>query len=756
MKTKLKNVLGSVVRKPRQLLTILLPLALFAAGWWFGLPDESSGEMVVAGESDEVWTCSMHPQIRQPNPGLCPICEMDLIPLQDSGEGGIREVSVSPEAAALLDLQVSPVIRSTAVAGISLFGRVAYDERRISTITSRIGGRIDRLLVDFTGALVRKGDHLAEIYSPEIYVAQREVIEATKALRNQSSNASDPVRQTRRRLLNAAREKLRLLQLSEEQIDEIAAQEHPSDRITIRSPQDGVVVDKAVDLGSYVKTGDRLFKVADLSTVWLVLEAYESDLPWIRYAQDVAFSLEALPGEEFHGRVAFIDPDINPNTRVTKVRVNVANPGQKLKPGMFARAHVESRMTGGGKVLDPSLEGKWISPMHPEIMKDEPGTCDICGMPLVPAAELGFVAQVGEGGELPLLVPSSAVLETGERAVVYVRLPEKVEPTFEGREVVLGSKVGSQFIVESGLSEGELVVTQGAFKLDSELQIKAKPSMMNPNAGLMIVPAHSAPEDLAGQWEPVLRSLARLQGAHTAGPADEAMSEMVRAIESVDQATFQPDTLKLWREFSNRLLNGLTIARRRLPENVDEAARIATRSTEEAGRYLGLSSHTQAPLMVDPAIAESLEKVIDAYLPLSKALVDGASDKAGIAAREFSTASGQLTLPGDAQYLQDKADKLAAESDIGKQREFFEEISNRLISLVRTHGLDEVGSAYVVHCPMAAEGEGADWISNVPEVLNPYFGDAMLNCGSVTATLSLGEKPPMKKMEDMKNHNHGQ
>lgn len=755
MKSRIKSVLGSLIRTPRKFLTILLPLTLFAAGWWFGLPSEKPKEEVTDGESTQIWTCSMHPQIRQPNAGLCPICEMDLIPLQDSGGGGIREVSISSEAAALLNLQVSPVIRSAAVADVSLFGRVAYDERSISAITSRIGGRIDRLFVDFTGAMVRKGDHLAEIYSPEIYVAQREVIAATKAIRKQSANSADPVRQTRLRLLNAAREKLRLLQLSEEQIDEIASKEKPSDRITIRSPQDGIVVGKSVDLGSYVKTGDSLFNVADLSNVWLILEAYESDLPWLRYAQDVAFTIEALPGEEFHGRVAFIDPNINPVTRVTEVRVNVKNPGRKLKPGMFARAKVESRMTNQGKVIDPSMEGKWISPMHPEIVKDGPGKCDICGMSLVPAVELGFISKTNQQSDLPLLVPASAVLQTGERAVVYIRIPEEVDPTFEGREIVLGPKLGKQFIVESGLGEGELVVSQGAFKLDSELQIKAKPSMMNPNAGLVEAPANSAPEDLAGQWEPVLRSLARLQSADSPAPAEDAITGMKRAIESVDQSTFQPDTLKLWGEFSNRLLNGLEIAGRRLPKDVQQSARIATRSVEEAGRYLGLPSHTEIPSKIDPALAGELKKMIKAYLPLSEALANDAPETAQAAAHKFVDATKGVSLTEDAKYLQENARDLAAQDDIKRQRALFQNISNKLILLVRSFGLDQVGSAYVVHCPMAANGTGGDWISNVPEVLNPYFGDAMLNCGSVTATLSLGEKSPMKKMEGMENHNHG-
>ncbi|MGJ8677051.1 MAG: efflux RND transporter periplasmic adaptor subunit [Akkermansiaceae bacterium] len=759
MKAKTKKILQSIIQKPRKLLTILLPLALFGAGWWFGLPDAEPATDVVAEESNEVWTCSMHPQIRQPNFGICPICEMDLIELQDSGEGGIREISVSPEASALLNLQVSPVIRSTAAAQVSLFGRIAYDERRVSTITSRIGGRIDRLFVDFTGARVRKGDHLAEIYSPEIYVAQRELIQATKSVKNQTSS-SDIVRKTRMSLLNAAREKLRLLELSEDQIDAISQKTEPSDRITIRSPQDGIVVGKSVNQGTYVKTGDSLFKVADLSAVWLIMEAYESDLPWLRYAQDISFTVEAMPGEEFHGRIAFIDPDLDPVTRVAKVRVNVENPNQTLKPGMFASAHVESRITGSGNVLDPSLEGKWISPMHPEIIKDRPGKCDICGMDLVPAAELGFISQAGESESLPLLIPASAVLQTGERSVVYVRLPEKNEPTFEGREIVLGSKVGKQFIVENGLSEGELVVSQGAFKLDSELQIKAKPSMMNPNAGLEELPADSAPEELSGQWDPVLRSLARLQSAKDPDSAEEALEGMVSAIKAVDQSALQPDTLQLWGEFSNRLLNGLIIAQRRLPQEIEQASRIATRSTEEAGRYLGLSSRTEIPNQSDPAIAESLKHLIDAYLPLSKALADDDPEKAKAAAKEFGRHSNMFSLKEDADYLQQNAKDLAAIDDIAKQRLVFQNISNRLIALIRSHGLDAVGSAYVVHCPMVSDGKGGDWISRVAEVVNPYFGDMMLNCGSVTATLSLGEKqppPPSKeKMQDMKGHDHSQ
>ncbi|GAA5483169.1 efflux RND transporter periplasmic adaptor subunit [Haloferula sargassicola] len=501
---------------------------LFLFGWWFGTP--ATGEKHIHTESDTLWTCSMHPQIRQPNPGLCPICNMDLIPLEEGAATGPREIVLTSEAVALLDLRTAPVVRAPAQAEVRLFGRIDYDERRISTITSRVAGRLDRLFVDYTGALVRQGDHLAEIYSPDLMVAQRELIEARRSLENNPSGAA---RDTRRRLLEAAREKLRLLQFSEQQIAEIENSETPSDHLTLYAPQSGVVTAKLANEGQYVKTGDPLFKVADLSTVWLKLEAYESDLQWLRYAQDVRFTVEALPGRTFHGPIAFIDPEIDPMRRVAKVRVNVDNPDLALKPGMFAEAVARSSVTANGRALDPSLAGKWISPMHPEIVKDGPGQCDICGMDLVPAEELGFIPDA-KGAPEPLLVPASAVLRTGQRAVVYVKLKEAGH--YEGREILLGPKVGERFIVEGGLEEGELVVVHGAFKLDSELQIQAKPSMMSLTpAGTEVDPAEAAALRAAlAVYYPIASAL-----AHDDEPAaKQAAAQLAEVLEPLGLADF--------------------------------------------------------------------------------------------------------------------------------------------------------------------------------------------------------------------------
>jgi Cu(I)/Ag(I) efflux system membrane fusion protein len=232
----------------------------------------------------------------------------------------------------------------------------------------------------------------------------------------------------------------------------------------------------------YVNTGTQIYTIADLSRVWVKLEAYESDITWIRYGQKVEILTESYPGERFEGRISFIDPTLNAKTRTVAVRVNVENIDGRLKPGMFVKGIVYSRVSAGGKVVEPDLAGKWISPMHPEIIKDRPGKCDICGMPLVQTEMLGYAAA--EPKDAPIVIPVTVPLITGKRAVVYVRSPDN-NTMFEGREVVLGPRAGNYYIVLKGLHEGESVVVNGNFKIDSAMQIEAKPSMMNPEGGGM-------------------------------------------------------------------------------------------------------------------------------------------------------------------------------------------------------------------------------------------------------------------------------
>ncbi len=466
----------------------LIAIIAFVAGYFFKSllqPSAADAEhkhprREVAQQKQTWWTCSMHPQIRQPKPGKCPICFMDLIPVSTTdADVGERQISFSKAAIKLMEVETTLVERKFVTAEIRMIGKIDYDETRVKHITAWVPGRIDRLYVDFTGITVSKGDHMVYLYSPELLSAQAELLQAAKAVANFKAGGSELIRRSILATLEAARGKLRLLGLTKEQIEEIEKTARPVDHLTIYAPMGGIVIHKNATEGMYVETGTAIYTVADLAHLWVKLDAYESDLPWIRYGQEVEFTTEAYPGEVFKGRISFIDPVLNAKTRTVKLRVNVDNRDGKLKPEMFVRAIVRSKVATGGRVMAPEMAGKWICPMHPAIVKTEAGSCDICGMDLVTTESLGYV-KVDTPNEAPLVIPASVPLITGTRAVVYVQVPKTEAPTYEGREVVLGPRAGDYYIVKSGLAEGEIVVTNGNFKIDSALQIQAKPSMMNP------------------------------------------------------------------------------------------------------------------------------------------------------------------------------------------------------------------------------------------------------------------------------------
>ncbi len=524
---------------------LLLLIAGMAIGYFLAprstaaADGDAGGETAPAKSGPTTWTCSMHPQIKLPKQGKCPICFMDLIPLeQDTGEDlGPRQLRMSATAAALAEIETTPVVRRYATGEVRMVGKVDYDETRLADITAWVPGRLDRLFVDYTGVTVRKGDHLVSMYSPDLVVAQRELLQAVKSA--QRLGSLDP--KLGASTLASVEEKLRLLGVLPEQIDQIKRRGTPTDQLTIYAPAGGIVIQKHANEGSYVRTGTKIYTIADLSVVWVYLQAYESDIAWLRYGQEVEFSTEAYPGEIFHGRVAFIDPVLDERTRTVQVRVNVPNPDGKLKPGMFARALVRSHVAAGGNVFEPSLAGKWISPMHPEVVKDGPGQCDVCGMDLVPAEELGYVLPEKDP-DVPLLIPATAPLITGKRAVVYVRLPDRDQPTFEGREVLLGQRAGDEYLVRHGLAEGELVVTHGNFKIDSALEIQAKPSMMSP-APLEVPPAFH------GQLAAVYDAYLALQTALADDRLDDAGRALValgQTVGRIDPSMLEGRSLRAW------------------------------------------------------------------------------------------------------------------------------------------------------------------------------------------------------------------
>jgi Cu(I)/Ag(I) efflux system membrane fusion protein len=470
---------------------LILASATFILGFMLG---GSGSETTVETESHqhdageiktEVWTCSMHPQIRMPGPGQCPICGMDLIPAKGGDEEAVgeRELKLSPAAIKLAEIQTSPVERKYVSVEIRMVGKVDYDETRLAYITAWVPGRLDRLYVDYTGISVKKGDHLGYMYSPELLTAQEELLQALRAVAELRQSNMEIMRDTALDTLKASREKLRLWGLTGRQISAIEKKGKASDHLTIYAPTGGIVIHKNVQEGMYVKTGTRLYTIADLSHLWIKLDAYESDLMWLRYGQEVHIETEAYPGRIFKGTIAFIDPVLNTKTRTVKVRVNVPNIDGRLKPEMFVRTTIHARVAESGKVMDEALAGKWICPMHPDVIKGGSGSCDICGMPLARTETLGYVSMGSDKEVLaPLVIPASAPLLTGKRAVVYVAHPEN-EGVFEGREIVLGPRAGDYYLVNEGLEQGERVVVNGNFKIDSALQILAKPSMMNPEGG---------------------------------------------------------------------------------------------------------------------------------------------------------------------------------------------------------------------------------------------------------------------------------
>ncbi len=396
---------------------LAVPLAIILAGLGAaGCGRRTPLPAAAPADAAQVWTCSMHPQIRQPGPGKCPLCAMDLIP---AGAGappsGARDLTLPPASVALAEIETAPVERRAVTVPLRLAATVEPDETRLVEIAARVAGRIEKLHVSFTGAVVRPGEPLAEIYSPELVSAQRELIEAARA---------------GGRLLDAARQKLRLWGLTAEQVAGMERLAEPSTTVAILAPAGGTVLERAVVEGAYVEEGARLFSMADLSTVWIQAAAYAADLPWIRPGQAAEFTTKAVPGVTFTGRVDFVDPVIDGATRSARVRVIAPNADGRLKPGLYASLVVHA---------------------------------------------------APEGGETPLVIPATAPLVTGERAVVYVADPVQAG-RFEGREVVLGARAGDWQILASGLGEGERVVSRGAFKIDSSLQIQAQPSMMNPPA----------------------------------------------------------------------------------------------------------------------------------------------------------------------------------------------------------------------------------------------------------------------------------
>jgi len=443
-------------------------------GWW---STSHAGATTAGAAGDTVYTCPMHPQIRQPTPGSCPICGMPLEPLESSaGDPEDFAVNIPVAARRLANIEtvaaeVRPVFHT-----IETVGSIAIDESRQSTISAYVDGRLERLFADYTGVQVAKGDHLAILYSPSLFEQQAKYIEFSKKLTQPGESSLPAIRDAWQEMVVNLRKRLIELGMTEQQLEELEKAGEAELRLTIYAPFGGTVVEKLAVEGQYVSAGEPIYRIANLSTVWLMLELYPEDAALIRFGQRVSAVVQSLPGQQRIGRVAFVDPVVDPQTRTVGVRVELLNEDGRLRPGDLATAGIEVPIGAEGEVFDTDLAGKWISPMHPQIVTDAPGQCPICGMDLVPTSRYGF-SDVPVDQPQALVVPRDAVLMAGRNSVVYV----EAEPgRFEIRPVTLGPITERSAVILSGVNAGDLVATSGNFLIDSQMQLAGKPSLIDP------------------------------------------------------------------------------------------------------------------------------------------------------------------------------------------------------------------------------------------------------------------------------------
>ncbi len=414
---------------------VILGIGLFLGWLFFGNGEQGNNSASLKQENVqeheehsavEVWTCSMHPQIRQPEPGDCPICGMELIPANSThSKSDIQlnehQIKMSDHALALANVQTTRIeLKNTADEDsgniLKLSGQIEENESSLYTQTAHIGGRLEKFNVTYEGEYVKKGQRIGDIYSPELVAAQQELLIAYES------------KDVQPEIYQAVRQKLKLWKLSNAEINQIEQTKQVKNYFPLYADASGIVKQRIANVGNHVQTGAPLYMLTNLSTVWVVLEAYEKDLASLRVGQRVAVKTSAYPNEKFEGRISFIEPTLETKTRTVPVRVEIVNSNMKLKPGMLTIAEIE--------------------------------------MPYNVTDSKRFT------------IPKSAVIWTGKRSVVYVK-PYAEESVFELREVELGNTIGERVEVLSGLEIGEEIVTNGAFTIDSAAQLQGKTSMMN-------------------------------------------------------------------------------------------------------------------------------------------------------------------------------------------------------------------------------------------------------------------------------------
>lgn len=366
------------------------------------------------------WTCSMHPQILQQEPGDCPICGMDLIPAESTASGlAPEQFKMTPNALALANIQTSIVEGATTQGATqNLSGKISINEEQIAVQASYYAGRIERLFINYTGQEVQKGQVLATLYAPQLVAAQQELLTAAA------------LKETQPQLYRAVRKKLQLWKLTDKEIEAIEVSGKVREYFPIRATVGGTVTALLGTEGDYLKEGQAIARVSNLNTLWANFDAYERQLSQFKVGQKIEIYTSAYPNKKVEGTISFIAPLLNNDTRTATLRATVKNNDKVLKPGMFV----------SGKITTAPSTTKAVS------------------------------------------IPASAVLWTGKRSLVYVKAAQD-SPIFEMREVTLGQKNGAQVEIIEGLSIGEEIVTKGTFTVDAAAQLQGKKSMMNNTGG---------------------------------------------------------------------------------------------------------------------------------------------------------------------------------------------------------------------------------------------------------------------------------
>lgn len=569
-------------------------------GWFFfgGSKNDTASEHQHDSEmvGETIWTCSMHPQIRQNEPGDCPICGMELIPLEsdDNSELDPMAISMSPTAMQIANVSTEIVGKAKPVKSVRLNGKVEADERSVYSQSSHIPGRIEKLMVNFTGEYVNKGQVIASIYSPDLVNAQEELFEARKIVE------TEPL------LFNSAKEKLKNWKLTDNQIAQILESGVVKEELPILADISGYVTEKKVNLGDYIMKGMAIYEIANLNSVWILFDVYESDMAWVKKGDVVNFTVQSLPGESFKGKISYIDPVIDPMTRVAKARVEINNSGLKLKPEMFVSGTVE--------------------------------------------AELPIKSDA-------IIVPKTAVMWTGQRSVVYIKNTTAKGVNFMMRDVTLGPALGDGFVVNEGLQEGEEIAINGTFSIDAAAQLAGKPSMMNPEGG----PA--------------------MTGHNHGGGAMPTTNETSK----------------------NTVAKQVSVS-----QNAKDALK---------------PLFTEYLVMKDALTNDNLEVAKKAGSNILKT-VDGLN-------MALFTGESHNVWMGLSSDLKNTLQHVQHFKTLEEIRKAFQQVSNTMIGLETSFNTNDE-ALYVMHCPMANNNKGADWLSISKEVKNPYYGQSMLTCGEIT------------------------